>query len=198
MRKGLVLVSILLLSSTLGCLYAPTPTVTEPIPPDTSYYYAPPVSSDATNLTTVDGGMAYTAIPNNTQEGIESRLIDTNWISPGKVTIGNLYKGAQAEYSMRIHNGSAQATIFQITVRQPDYTDGEKLPYECLNWVNIPQKAVYVSGKGTVDALITVKMLEDSGYKGKDYEFWLSVVDSSQKGMIQTELCSRWLISTRK
>lgn len=199
MRKGFILVSALFLFLS-GCVTYGAPAVTEPVPPDTSYYYTPPVEptpSNPANYTTVDGGLIYSAIP-NASSSIESRMIDVNWISPGKVTIENLYGGAQAEYSMRIHNGSDQATIFQITARQPDATSVEKLPAECLNWVIIPQKAVYVSAKGTTDALITVKMLDDSVYKGKNYEFWLSVIDSSQKGMLQTELCSRWLVSTRR
>jgi hypothetical protein len=194
--KKVILFSILLLLLS-GCYtyYDPNPpTVTEPTPstPPT-YYYNP-----SENNTSVGSTIVYPLLTPQDAKGIEARMMDTNWISPGKVTIENLYQGAQAEYTLRIHNGGRVPTIFQVTPRQPDGVRSDKLPWDCMDWVQIPQLAVYVPAKTTYEMPITVKMLKDTNLKGKSYEFWISVIDNGQNGMVQTELCSRWIISTRK
>lgn len=198
--KKVMFLSTLILFLFTGCYtyYDPNPPkAVEPPPP--SYYYAPPVQNDTeANYTGVAGGQAYSVIPLQDSKSIETRMIDTNWISPGKVTIDNLYAGAQAEYVLRIHNGGSQATIFQVTARQPDGSAVNKLPLDCFDWVQIPKNAIYAPAKSTVEMNITVKMLKDTGMRGKTYEFWLSVIDNSQSGMVQTELCSRWIVSTRR
>lgn len=128
---------------------------------------------------------------------IEASMMNVDWISPGKVTIENLYKGSQAEYSIRIHNGGKEPTIFQVISRQPDGSRNDKLPWDCMDWVQISKNAVYVPAKSTVDVPVVVKMLKDADMKGKTYEFWVSVINNTQKGMVQTEMCSRWIIMTR-
>jgi hypothetical protein len=194
--KKVVLFSVLLLLLS-GCYTyydANPPTVTEPTtstPP--TYYY-----NSSGNDASVGSTIVYPLTTPQDAKSIESRMMDVNWISPGKVTIENLYKGAQAEYTLRIHNGGRVSTIFQVIPRQPDGIRSDKLPYDCMDWVQIPQLAIYVPAKTTYEMPITVKMLKDIDMKGKTYEFWISVIDNGQKGMVQTELCSRWIISTRK
>jgi hypothetical protein len=203
MRK-IIIISLLVSVVFTGCLYA-IPDPPRASEPTSSYYYEQPtpnvlLDSPAPIADNGTGGVIYDA--NKPTSGsaatIEARMIDVNWISPGKVTISNLYKGAQAEYTMRIHNGGTEASIFNISMRQPDGSGFNKLPLDCLNWVSAPLYVVYIPSKGTYELPITVKMLTDTNMKGKEYEFWVSVIQGSQKGMIQTELCSRWLISTRK
>jgi hypothetical protein len=205
--KRLVLCSLLVIMGVMGCTYADPnpPRAMEPTP---TYYYGDPslpttVSDNSSPIVAdnkIGGSVLYNADKptSGSSTAIEARMIDVNWISPGKVTISNLYKGAQAEYTLRIHNGSSDLSVFMINVRQPDGYGINKLPLDCLNWVSIPAYSIVVQPKGTYELPITVKMLTDTNMKGKDYEVWISVIDSSQKGMVQTELCSRWLISTRK
>ena len=209
--KFTLLLFVLLFS---GCLYYadPNPPTAEPtVTALPAYYYdlsipvtanasliATPTSPVISNIQPVAsiGTVVYPQVQD--AKTIEASMMNVDWISPGKVTIENLYKGSQAEYSMRIHNGGKSATIFQITSRQPDGIRDDKLPWDCMDWVQIPQGAVYIPAKSTVEVPVIVKMLKDTDMKGKTYEFWVSVINNSQKGMVQTELCSRWIIVTRK
>jgi len=203
--RGLILGSLLVCTLFSGCIYYAEPNpprASEPVP--THYYENPAPVANIDSQQPIAGnsssGVIYDA--NKPTAGsaasIEARMVDVTWISPGKVTITNLYKGSQAEYTMRIHNGNPNIAVFRISVRQPDGNGFNKLPSECLNWVSMPLYVIVLQPKETYELPVTVKMLTDAGMKGKDYEFWVSVIDGSQTGMVQSELCSRWLISTRK
>ena len=165
----------------------------QPVTPSTE----PPPTVPATETPVVvqpsEGELTFTATPE-----IEE-LKDVNWISPGKVSIGNLYPGATAEYPITVHNGYDDKVEFAITARQPDQVlEGyEALPLEYLSWVTISQPKLILGSKQTADVLIIVTMPEDALYAGKKAEFWISVVDKSQEGMVLTELAARWLISTK-
>lgn len=194
MRKTVLMFGLLSLIFISGCLVRlPAATVDNNVVDNTvsnnkvdnSYYF--PVADKPT-----DGASQYQYSPS-----IENSMIDTNWITPGKVNIRNLYLGAQADYVLRIHNGGSTQSIFSVKARQPDNTNVEKLPIDCINWVEISIPSVFILPKSTVDVPITIRMVKDIDMKGKNYEVWLSVIDTSQQGMIQTELCSRWFIATR-
>jgi len=214
--KVVALVFVLLFT---GCLYYadPNPPKAEPtVTALPAYYYdlsipvtanaslvatpqTPLISNIKSNFTVTQSPIGNVVYPQvKDAKTIEKSMMDVDWISPGKVTIENLYKGSQAEYSMRIHNGGKSATIFQVTSRQPDGIRDDKLPLDCMDWVQISQGAIYVPAKSTVEVPIVVKMLKDTDMRGKSYEFWVSVINNAQKGMVQTELCSRWIIVTRK
>ena len=203
--QRVVLFLTLFLVLSLGCYtyYDPnSPTVTEPDTGVVAYYYnGTPImgipTSNTSNTDNVSFSVVYPDPSPKSAHSIEAGLVDSNWLSPGKVSIGNFYKGAQAEYVMRIHNGGDKAAVFNIRVRQPD-SNPNALPLDCLNWVQIPLQSLLIQPKGTYEMMVTVTMLKDTNMKGKNYEFWVSVIDGSQSGMLQTELCGRWLISTRK
>lgn len=194
MRKTVLTFLLLSLIFITGCLVRlPAATVDNNVVDNTvsnnkvdnSYYF--PVAEKPT-----DGASQY-----QYSSSIENSMIDTNWIMPGKVNISNLYLGAQADYVLRVHNGGNTQSIFEIKARQPDNTIVEKLPIDCMNWVEISIPSVLIMPKSTVDVPITIRMVSDINMKGNNYEVWLSVIDTSQKGMVQTELCSRWFIATR-
>ena len=205
MRK-LLLFSALLLMTLPGCFVyyvKDPPTATEPSPVVTpTYYYSNITESEPANMVPValpnmsNTTLMYSSSPKDAN-GIEMSMMNVNWVNPGKVTIENLHKGAEGDYLLRIHNGGANPTIFQVKPRLPDNLVNS-LPWDCMNWIQLPEYSVYVPGKTTYEMPITVKMLTDIGMKGKTYEVWISVIDNSQKGMVQTELCSRLIISTRK
>jgi hypothetical protein len=126
-------------------------------------------------------------------------LYDKVWISPGKVEVGNFYPGARAEYSLKIHNGKDEPAEFSVTYRQPDST-GEsyvRAPDEAQQWVIIADPAPVLAAKETQDVLIAVAMPKGAKAPPK-WEFWISVKDATQTGMVQTELVCRWLVTMRE
>lgn len=209
MRKAVLFFVLLLLLSGCYTYYDPNPPKAEPtVTALPAYYYdlSIPVTANASLIATpmvisdVQSNSTGTVVYPQVKDAkvIEASMMDVDWINPGKVTIENMYKGSQAEYSMRIHNGGKTSATFQVAPRQPDGVRSDKLPLDCMDWVQMSQYAIYVPAKSTVELPVTVKMLKDINMKGKTYEFWVSVINNTQKGTVQTELCSRWIIVTRK
>lgn len=124
---------------------------------------------------------------------------DRTWISPGKVQIGNFYPGARAEWDITIHNGEDTTTEFSVSYRVPDYVaEGyEKAPDEVQDWVIIADPTPILAPKETRDILIVAELPEEVKDLPPKWEFWISIIDVSQKGMVQTELASRWLVVMR-
>lgn len=124
---------------------------------------------------------------------------DMTWISPGKVNIGNFYPGARAEYPLTIHNGNDTATGFSVRYRYPDHVGEEyvKPPPETQEWVIIADPAPVLMPRETRDILIVLEMPAGSAVFAPKWEFWVSIMDTTQEGMVQTELATRWLVSMR-
>lgn len=123
---------------------------------------------------------------------------DMNWISPGKVNVANFYPGARAEYPVTVHNGNDTACNFAVSYRNPDHVDGDfvKPDTEAQDWVIVADATPLLAPKETRDILVTLKMPEDADIFAPQWEFWISVIDTSQ-GMVKTELCVRWLVTMR-
>lgn len=144
-----------------------------------------------------------------------------SWISPGKVLIGNFYPGATVEYSMTVHNGNDYVATFIIKARYPDNTGSNiKRPVandidalncgNCFVFSNLSDCVTFGVGH---DAEIGTEEIALSAYETRDvdisftlpvsevvpsnWEFWISVIDSSQSGFVHTELCSRWIVTMR-
>lgn len=175
----------------LMCLcifYVPLVQSCEPVKTD-----EPPKVDPAPPIPPTDNRTGLINLPPNAVDA--KTLEQVVWINPGKVFIGNLYPGAQAEWNLRIHNEKDVPVAFRVTSRPPDYTDPGyvALPYK---WVIIDAKEgqVIVDPKSVKEVLITVKYNPKDRATKKKYETWISVIDATQVGMIQTELCSRWFI----
>lgn len=123
---------------------------------------------------------------------------DRTWISPGKVMIANFYPGARAEYELSVHNGKDTKCQFQVKYRYPDHTgeDYEKPPAEAENWVIIADTTPVVMPRETLSILVAL-VLPDDAITPERWEFWISVIDTTQAGMVRTELCTRWLVTMR-
>lgn len=123
---------------------------------------------------------------------------DMNWISPGKVNVANYYPSARAEYPVTIHNGNESSCSFAITCRPADHVDEPyvKAPPEVQDWVIVADMTPLLLPRETRDILITLEMPEGTDIFAPKWEFWVSVVDTSQ-GMVKTELCVRWLVAMR-
>lgn len=124
---------------------------------------------------------------------------DVTWISPGKIRVGNFYPGARAEWNLLIHNGNNITASFAVTYRHPDHV-GEgyvKPPEEAQDWVIIVDTAPVLAPRETREILVVLAMPRDAAVFAPEWEFWVSVKDTTQIGMVQTELCCRWLITMR-
>lgn len=196
MRKLIVALVILMLVACGGCIYnppleptpselTPTPELTPepngvspktPAPEDTNGIPAPPVQLP----------------PGGEGEPPE----DMTWISPGVVEVSYFYPGARAEWPIRLHNGNDAPTTFSIKYKVPDrLREGyEMAPEAARNWVIITDPTPLLLPKETREILIVVELPGDAKVPPK-WEFWIAVKDTSQTGFVQTELCSRWLIS---
>lgn len=143
-----------------------------------------------------------TPAPSNTPGSVilpDDPPVDRTWVSPGKVNIGNFHPGARAEYPVTIHNGKDTAVNFNVTYRYPDHvaTGYEKPPTEAQDWVIIADSTPLLLPKETRDVLIALVMPEEAEVTDKKWEFWVSVIDMSQKGTVRTELAVRWLVDMR-
>ena len=128
-----------------------------------------------------------------------SPLVDRTWISPGKVQVGNFYPGARAEWTLLVHNGNDIAASFLVTYRYPDHVaEGYAKPMsEVQGWIIIADPTPVIAPKETKEILIVLAMPEDATVFAPKWEFWISVKDTTQTGMVVTELCSRWLVQMR-
>ena len=125
--------------------------------------------------------------------------LDRTWISPGKVQVGNFHPGARAEWNLLVHNGKNTTASFLVTYRYPNYVEeGYNFPTaEVQDWVIIADPTPVLAPKETRAISIVLEMPEDATAPGKLWEFWISVKDTTQTGMVVTELCSRWCVSQR-
>ena len=180
MKKLLIVFMVIGLLIVSGCAPAYTPPAS-----------TPPASSGSVTAPSAapDGGT--TILP-------DEPPIDRTWISPGKVQVGNFYPGARAEWNLLVHNGKDTAASFLISYRYPDHVgDGYAKPTtEVQDWIIIADPTPILAPKETREILIVLEMPKDATAPGKLWEFWISVKES-QTTFIQTELCSRWLVSMR-
>lgn len=224
-RLTIILATILLLATCVGCRYNPTKV---PSPP--------PSEVEPTTPANTEGGTA-TLPPTGGEEPPE----DMNWISPGKVNIGNyvfhcpdcgekivsdiplilatcpvcgetwetslsdwedkrFHPGARAEWYISVHNGNDETTVFSVTYKVPDRIARGYIaaPTIVEDWVMITDPTPVIAPKETRNILIVLEMPSDAPYIAPKWEFWIAVKDLTQTGFVQTELCSRSLISMRE
>ena len=133
------------------------------------------------------------------QAGTGEPPIDQTWISPGKVEVGNFYPGARAEWELQVHNGNSVPVTFAVTYRYPDNVgDGYVKPtLEVQDWVIIADTSPIVAPRSTKNILIALVMPKGAKSPGERWEFWVSVKDMSQTGIVRTELCSRCLVNMK-
>ncbi len=121
---------------------------------------------------------------------------DVTWISPGKVIVGNFHPGARAEWPVAIHNGEDTERTFQIRYRNPDRVEEGyiKAPEVVQDWVIVSDPTPILAPRETREVLVIVDMPIDAESPSPRWEFWISIKDISQGGMVQTELIVRWLV----
>jgi len=121
------------------------------------------------------------------------------WISPGKVEVRNFFAGARAEWNVTIHNGNSKAAEFTVKYRKPDYVASgyTEASLEAESWITITDPKPTLLPRETRDILVVVEIPEGAVVEADKWEFWISIKDITQGGLVQSELCSRWLIEMR-
>jgi len=133
---------------------------------------------------------------NSTPDGDTSPPTGT-WISPGKVFVNNYTPGKSAQYEIQIHNGNNASATFSVDYRVPDYVaEGFSRPTsDTRDWVWISAKRPVIAPGETYTVTIRLGMPSTAAPPGDQWEFWIGVIDQSQTGNVQTELCTRWLVT---
>lgn len=111
-----------------------------------------------------------------------------------------LVEGFKSNATTVISVSYVSKSQFSVYYREPDHLlEGyENAPFEAKNWVIIADKSPVIMPQTTQEIMIALDIPEDYAKELPDkWEFWIGVVDISQEGMIQAELCSRWLIISR-
>src|SRR4030043_687078 len=95
---------------------------------------------------------------------IEARLVDTNWTSPAEVRIGNYYPGANAEWSIKIHNGGDIYSKFRVAYSAPSRTsEGYSMPpEEAQYWIIVADSTPMLAPKETKEILVTLAIPKDT------------------------------------
>lgn len=99
--------------------------------------------------------------PVYTPAGVKEPPQDKNWISPGRVQIGNFHEGAEATWALKIHNGGKKASTFKVSYSTPNSNEKGYLtaPKDVVqSWVLIADEDPVVQSLETLDLEITVKM----------------------------------------
>ena len=182
MKVAILALIVLVGISVLGCT---TPSY---LPTTDSPASTPPVGGETNHE--INGGVVLP--PDALPEEI-------TWISPGKVNVANFYPGARAEYPITIHNGSDYSCTFEVSYRYPDHVgdDYVKPSFAVQDWVIVADMSPVLMPGETKEILVILEMPSGAAVFAQEWEFWISVIDVTQAGMVRTELCCRWLISMR-
>ena len=88
---------------------------------------------------------------------------------------------------------------YSVKYREPDYVAEGYVPApkEAKDWVIIADPTPIFLPREKKEILVAVEIPKDIQPLPKRWEFWISVIDISMGGNIQTELASRWLINMR-
>jgi len=120
-----------------------------------------------------------------------------NAIKDGKVWVDNYVSGTAAEYYIDIYNANNHASAFSVDFRVADtlqegYT---RAPSDVRDWVVIDEKQPLVQPHEWHRVTIRLGMPSHATPPADKWEFWVGVIDLSQTGNIQVELCQRWMIT---
>jgi len=196
MRKSLLLIGVIVLSLiSLSCY--------REIGPNEKYTIEDITATDDGEIITDNqDSLVEPVVPiviNETYSDIEKRMSGVTWLNPGKVNIDGLYPGASGEYKIKIHNAKTTPVTFSIYNREAaTLTEGyAKLPAEFNRWIVVTPSSLTIPAQSIGEVLVSVKIGLRDRATNKKYETWIGVMDESQKGIVKSEICSRWMITTR-
>lgn len=196
MKKGLLLVGVIVVSLISMSCY-------REVGPNEKYTVEDITSSDNGEIV-VDNSdnVIEPASPissNETSSDIEKRMSGVTWINPGKVNIDGLYPGASGEYKIKIHNAKTTPATFSVYSREAaTVTEGYiKLPAEFNKWISITPSSITIPAQSIGEVTVAVKVGLRDRVSNKKYEFWIGIMEDSQKGVVRSEICNRCMITIR-
>jgi hypothetical protein len=196
MKKGLLLIGVIVLSLTSISCY-------REVGPNEKYTIEEITANDNGEIITENTETVIEpitpAVINETSSDVEKRMSGVTWLNPGKVNIDGLYSGASGEYKIKIHNAKTIPITFSVYSREAaTTTEGyTKLPPEFNRWISITPSSITIPAQSIGEVLVTVKVGLRDRVINKKYEFWIGVMEASQTGVIRSEICSRWMLTTR-
>jgi hypothetical protein len=115
-----------------------------------------------------------------------------------QVTFDGVYPGWSGTVPLIIVNGQDRDRFFVLSVVSPSSpkTGYEPFPEQYLYWLTISEPSFEVAKGENHQVPITVTIPMDSGYKGKRAEVRIRIEDTTQTGIVQIALESRWFIIT--
>lgn len=179
---GMLLLTVLL----VGCTAVPSAPVIPPIDP-----------SPTTVPKVVPGDGTYSDITYIEDEGIPI-LPEGFGIYGSQVEFEGVYPGWTGTVPLTIVNGEDRDRLFVVSLRTPSkLREGyEAFPQEYFYWITISEPEVAVSSGGIHQIPLTLTMPWDSDYTGKRAEVRIRIEDTTQTGLVQIALETKWFIIT--
>lgn len=191
---GLLLIGLLLITGCTSIPVATEPETTEEVPSETNVI---PITEEPEDSTTRKETIDGTDITFIEDRGIPE-LPEGFGIYGASVELEGVYPGWTGTIPITIVNGQDRDRLFVIYVVSPTKPKAgfEALPEEYLYWLTVGEPEVTV-GKGEIRQInITLEMPPDTDYAGRRAEVRIRVDDTTQRGLVQIALESKWFITT--
>jgi len=155
-----------------------------------------PISTPTPTETTNDTQITYVD-----DFGIPEILVGFG-LSGSVVEFDGVYPGWSGTVPATIVNGMDRNRLFVLSLRSPSPSklqDGyEALPQEYFDWITISEPRVTLLAGQVYQIPITLAMPYDSDYTNKRAEVRILIEDTTQSGLVQIALETKWFIITGK
>lgn len=181
MKRILLALSLVIVLLLVGCTTAAEPEQPGVLEPGTRGL--PPTGESPTSKITYEGNR--TILAPDIGFGVNSRAV-----------FEGVYPGWSGTIPITIVNGRDRDRLFVISVVSPtNPLEGyEAFPRQYLYWFTISQPTVTVLKGGSFQVPITLTMPKDLDCRGKKFEVRILVEDTTQTGLVQIAVESRWFI----
>ena len=114
------------------------------------------------------------------------------------VEFKGVYPGWEGTVPVTIVNGNDRDRFFtlNLTLSSKVKEGFEQFPEEYFYWISISQPTANVSMGEVKQIPVTISMPEDASYSGKQAEVRIIVADTTQAGLVQIALETKWFIIT--
>lgn len=121
------------------------------------------------------------------------------WIYPAKVEIGNLYPGARAESTVRVHNGGNKAAVFRIYYENLAKPSGEyePAPAQAKYWVAISPTLMLIDADETRDVKVKIVLPDEAEIPMDKFGFLIVSEEDEQYGNVRIRHAAKWLVDMR-
>lgn len=130
-----------------------------------------------------------------TKDGVASGDIQEFWSNLSGQPMG-----------MKVANGTSRPVKAKLTYLVPEstvdiksqgYTDYSPAPSFVKDWIKLAADMVDIEPLQAVVVPVSIVIPESMPQMPKKWAFYIHVVDASQKGMVQTDAITKWLVEMR-